>query len=83
MLIAAKPSISSADKEKAGPLLLPSSTQVSVNANQGYKLIQLGLSESQFGSKVIGFVGQHLQVTGGPAFITHLRKPGRILGREC
>jgi|ERR1700730_5352811 len=54
----------------------------SVNANQTCKLIQLRLSESQLGIKVIGFVGQHLQVTGGPASIAHLRKLRRVLGRE-
>src|SRR5258708_17581714 len=65
------------------PILLPASTEISVNANQSHKLVHLGLSESQLGSKVIGFVGQYFQITGGPAFITHLRKPGSILRREC
>ncbi len=41
-------------------LLLPAATEASVNANQTYKLIQLSLSESLLGSKVIGFIGQHL-----------------------
>ncbi|SRR6266404_402271 len=60
-------------------LLLPAATEVSVNENQTYKFVQLSLSESQFGSKVIGFVGQHLQVTGGSASIAHLRKLRRVL----
>src|ERR1700723_153530 len=60
-------------------LLLPAATEVSVNENQTYKFIQLSLSESQFGSKVVGFVGQHLQITGGSASIAHLRKLRRVL----
>ncbi len=62
--------------------LLPASTKVSVNANQSYKLIRLSLSESELGVEVIGFIGQHLQVTGGSASITHLRKTCRVLSRE-
>jgi hypothetical protein len=50
--------------------LLPASTKVSVNADQSYKLIRLSLSESQLGIEVIGFIGQHLQVTGGSAVIS-------------
>jgi hypothetical protein len=62
--------------------LLPAATEVSVNENQTYEFVQLSLSESQLGSKVIGFVGQHLQVTGGSAAIAHLRKVRRILSLE-
>src|SRR5258708_8340168 len=63
-------------------LLLPAATEVSVNANQTCKLIQLSLSKSQLGIEVIGFIGQHLQVTGRSASIAHLRKLRRVLGRE-
>src|ERR1700687_1583507 len=62
--------------------LLPASTKVSVNAHQSYKLIRLSLSESQLGIEVIGFIGQHLQVTGGPAALAHLRKMCRVFGRQ-
>jgi hypothetical protein len=60
-------------------LLLPAATEVSVNENQTNKFVQLSLSESQLGGKVIGFVGQHLQVTGGSASIAHLRELRRVL----
>ncbi len=63
-------------------LLLPASTQISVNADQSHKLIQLSLSESQLGIKVIGFVGQHLQVAGGSASVAHLRKLCGVLSGE-
>ena len=61
--------------------LLPASPKVSVNQNQTYKLIQLSLSESQLGIKVIRFIGQYLEVTGGSASIAHLRKLRRVLSR--
>jgi len=62
--------------------LLPASTKVSVNAYQSYKLVRLSLSESQLGIEVIGFIGQHLEVTGGSASIAHLRKTCRVFGRQ-
>src|ERR1700675_4504934 len=62
--------------------LLPASAKVSVNANQSYKLIRLSLSESRFGIEVIGFIGQHLEITVGSASIVHLRQTCRIFGRE-
>jgi len=61
-------------------LFLPAPTEVSVNENQTHELIQLGLSESQLGVKIIGFIRQDLQVTGSSASIAHLRKVSRILG---
>ena len=39
----------------------------------------MSLSESQLSRKVIGFVGQDLQVAGGAASVARLRKPGRVL----
>src|SRR5712692_1656563 len=60
-------------------LFVPASTEISVNADQTQKLIQLSLSESQLGIKIIGFVRQHLQVAGGAASIARFRKPGRVL----
>src|ERR1700737_733234 len=62
--------------------LLRAPTKISVNENQTYKLIRLSLSESQLGTEVIGFIGQHLQVTRGSASIAHLRKFCRVLSRE-
>src|ERR1700723_631926 len=74
--------VSSLPPKPANPrrvLLLPAATEVSVNENQTYKFIQLSLSESQLGSKVVRLVGQHLQITGGSASIAHLRKLRRVL----
>jgi hypothetical protein len=62
--------------------LLPASPKVSVNESQTYKLIQLSLSESQLGIKVISFIGQYLEVTGGSASIAHLRTLRRVLSRN-
>jgi hypothetical protein len=50
--------------------------------DQSYKLIRLRLSDSQCGIKVIRFVGQHFQITGGSASIAYLRELRRILSRE-
>jgi hypothetical protein len=64
-------------------LFLPASTEISVNADQAEKLIQLSLSESQLSIKIIGFVRQNLQVAGGAASIAHLRKLRCVLSGEC
>src|SRR5258708_6659824 len=69
-------------KKIASAPLLPASAEISVNTNQGYKFIRLRLSKSELGTEVVGFVGQHLQVAGGSASISHLRKVRRVLSRE-
>jgi len=43
----------------------------------------LELSESQFGIKVIRFIGEHFEVTGSSTSIAHLTELRRVLSREC
>jgi hypothetical protein len=62
--------------------VLPTASQVLIDLHQSYKLIRLRLWDSQCGIKVIRFVVQHFQITGGSASMACLRELRRILSRE-
>ena len=58
--------------------MLPSSTESVIELDQGKPLVELGLSKVELGSEIVGFTGEHLQVTCASVLIQDFRKPVRI-----
>src|SRR6266566_4471589 len=59
--------------------LLPAASQRFIQLNQSQQLVELGLDKAQFGGEGVGFVGQHFEITGDAARVSHVGKARCIL----
>ena len=63
-------------------LFFPTAAETFVELDESQALVQLRLDKAEFGGKVIGVVGEDLQITGGAAGIAHLREARGIFRRS-